>query len=388
MASLECTVDGIKFANPFVIGSGPPGTNAKVIAKAFDEGWGGVVAKTISLDASKVTNVAPRYARMRATGSKEILGWQNIELISDRPFETWLDEFKQLKDSHPDGVLIASVMEEYNRDAWIEIIERTQETGVDAFELNFSCPHGLPERKMGAAMGQNSEILEEVCGWVNGAAKIPVWAKMTPNVTHIVDPARAALRAGCEGVAAINTILSVMSVDLDTLLPEPTVEGYSVPGGYSCKAVRPIALRMVMELATMMYGGGSGNKIGTISKGEFADRSISAIGGVETGEDAAQFILLGGSTVQVCTGVMIHGYKLASELCRGLEEFMDKHNFSSIEDFRGHSLQYFTTHAELVRRQHEVKAREKAERAGIVTKDTAWDGDSFVEQSNRLVSND
>ncbi len=388
MASLACTVDGIKFSNPFVIGSGPPGTNAKVIAKAFEEGWGGVIAKTISLDASKVTNVAPRYARMRASESREVLGWQNIELISDRPFDTWMDEFKQLKDSYPDGVLIASVMEEYNKDAWIELIERTQESGVDAFELNFSCPHGLPERKMGAAMGQNSEILEEVCGWVNSVATIPVWAKMTPNVTHIVDPARAALRAGCEGVAAINTILSVMGVDLETLRPQPTVEGYSVPGGYSCKAVRPIALRMVMELATMMYGGGSGNPIGEMSSGEFPDRSISAIGGVETGEDAAQFILLGGSTVQVCTGVMIHGYKLASELCRGLEAFMEKHGFDSIEDFRGHSLQYFSTHAELVRRQHEVKAREKAERAGIVTKDTAWDGDSFVEQSNRLVSND
>jgi len=388
MSLLECTVDGIKFANPFVIGSGPPGTNAKVIGKAFDEGWGGVVAKTISLDASKVVNVAPRYARMRAIGTKEVLGWENIELISDRPFDTWLDEFRQIKDKYPDGVLIASVMEEYNKDAWIEIIQRTQEAGVDAFELNFSCPHGLPERKMGAAMGQASDILKEVCGWVNSVSKIPVWAKMTPNITHIVDPARAALRAGCEGIAAINTILSVMSVDLETLRPEPSVEGYSVPGGYSCKAIRPIALRMVMELATMMYGGNSGNKIGDISQGEFTDRSLSAIGGVETGEDAAQFILLGASTVQVCTGVMVHGYKLAGELCRGLEAFMQKHGFNSIEEFRGHSLQYFTTHAELVRRQHEVKAREKAERAGIVTEDAAWEGDSFVEQSSKLVSND
>ena len=388
MPSLECIVDGVRFANPFVVGSGPPGTNAKVIAKAFDEGWGGVIAKTVSLDASKVVNVAPRYARMRAAGTNEVLGWQNIELISDRPFETWLDEFRQLKERYPEGVLIASVMEEYNKDAWIEIIERVQETGVDAFELNFSCPHGLPERKMGAAMGQNTEILEEVCGWVNSVATIPVWAKMTPNVTHIVDPARAALRAGCEGIAAINTILAVMGVDLDTLRPEPTVEGYSVPGGYSCKAVRPIALRMVMELATMMYGGGSGSAIGCLSRGEFPDRSLSAIGGVETGDDAAQFLLLGASTVQVCTGVMIHGYKLASELCRGLEAFMEKHGFDSIDAFRGHSLQYFTTHAELVRRQHEVKAREKAEREGVVTKDAAWDGDAFVEQSNKLVSND
>ncbi|VAX40517.1 NAD-dependent dihydropyrimidine dehydrogenase subunit PreA [hydrothermal vent metagenome] len=392
MSRLQCTVDGLTLPNPFVIGSGPPGTNAKVIGKAFDEGWGAVIAKTISLDASKVVNVAPRYARMRAAGSKEVIGWENIELISDRPFETWLEEFRQLKDAYPDGVLIASVMEEYNKDAWIEIIERTQEAGVDGFELNFSCPHGLPERKMGAAMGQDPEIITEVCQWVNGAATIPVWAKMTPNITHIVDPARAALEAGCEGIAAINTILSVMGIDLDTLRPEPTVEGYSVPGGYSCKAVRPIALRMVMELGTMMYGGTSGMPIpedgGPAAKGEFPDRSLSAIGGVETGEDAAQFILLGAHTVQVCTGVMVHGYKLAGELCRGLEAFMAKHNFDSLEAFRGHSLRYFTTHAELVRRQHEVKAREKAERAGMVTKDAAWEGDSFVEQSDRLVSNE
>ncbi len=391
MADLSVTVDGIRFPNPFVIGSGPPGTNANVINKAFAEGWGAVIAKTISLDASKVINVAPRYARLRSHDKKEVYGWQNIELISDRPFDVWMDEFKKVKDKHPDGILIASIMEEYNKDAWVEITERCQDVGVDAFELNFSCPHGLPERKMGAAMGQDPDILEEVCGWVNAAATIPVWAKMTPNITHIEDPARAALRAGCEGISAINTILSVTGVNLDTLRPEPTVEGYSVPGGYSCKAVRPIALRMVMELATMMYGGGSGRPIDESEdakyEGEFPDRSLSAIGGVETGEDAAQFILLGGGTVQVCTGVMIHGYKLAATLCEGLGAFMDRHGFASIEEFRGRSLRYFTTHAELVRRQAEVKAAEKAEAAGMVTKDTAWEGDTFVEQSDKLVSN-
>ncbi len=379
MADLSVTVDGLKLPNPFVIGSGPPGTNANVIGKAFDDGWGAVIAKTISLDASKVINVAPRYARMRVgpKGSETIVGWQNIELISDRPFDTWIEEFKQLKKKYPDRVLIASIMEEYRKAAWEEIVERCQDAGVDAFELNFSCPHGLPERKMGAAMGQDPAILEEVCGWVNGVATKPVWAKMTPNITHIEDPARAALRSmggGCEGIAAINTILCVMGVDLKTLRPEPTVEGYTTPGGYSCKAVRPIALRMVMECARMM-------------KHEFPGRSISGIGGVETGEDAAQFILLGASTVQVCTGVMIHGYAMVKELCRGLEAFMDQHGFKSIEDFRGHSLQFFTTHADLVARQAEAKAMEKAAARGTVTKDTQWQGDKFVEQSQRLVAN-
>jgi dihydroorotate dehydrogenase subfamily 1 len=375
MTNLAVTVNGLKFKNPFVIGSGPPGTNANVINKAFAEGWGGVVAKTISLEADKVTNVAPRYARMRATGSKEVFGWQNIELISDRPFATWLDEFKSIKEAHPDGILIASIMEEYNRDAWIEIVERCQEAGVDAFELNFSCPHGLPERKMGMAMGENPEIVAEVTGWAMESASVPVWAKMTPNITHIVDPGRRALEAGCNGLAAINTILSVMGVDLKTLRPMPTVEGYTVPGGYSCKAVRPIALRMVMELARMQ-------------RADFPEATISAIGGIETGEDAAQFILLGAHTVQVCTGVMIHGYGMVKDMCDQLATFMAQHDFDSIDEFRGASLPYFSTHADLVRRQAEAKATAKAARAGMVEKDTQWEGDKFVEQSDRLVSND
>jgi dihydropyrimidine dehydrogenase (NADP+)/dihydropyrimidine dehydrogenase (NAD+) subunit PreA len=370
MPTLEITVNGLNLPNPFIIGSGPPGTNANVIGKAFDEGWGGVVAKTISLDASKVINVAPRYARLRTEKSNEIYGWQNIELISDRPFKVWLDEFKQLKDKYPDKIVIASIMEEYNKDAWVEIVERCQDTGVDAFELNFSCPHGLPERKMGAAMGQDCGIMEEVCGWVMGATKIPVWAKLTPNVTHIEDGCAAALRAGCDGVSAINTILCVTSVDLDTLRPEPTVEGYTTPGGYSCTAVRPIALRMVKECAE------------TIRK-SYPDRTLSAIGGIESGNDAAQFILLGGDTVQVCTGVMKQGYGMVKKMKDELLSFMAKHNFEHISDFKGHSLQYFTTHADLVKRQAEAKAAAKA-KAGVVAKDGEWQGDQFVKQTDAL----
>src|SRR5688572_29130244 len=270
MPTLETTVNGLKLPNPFVIGSGPPGTNANVIGKAFDEGWGAVIAKTISLDASKVINVAPRYARLKTEQSKEIYGWQNIELISDRPFGVWIDEFKQLKDKYPDKIVIASIMEEYNKDAWVEIVERCQATGIDAFELNFSCPHGLPERKMGAAMGQDCVIMEEVCRWVMEAARVPVWVKLTPNVTRVEEPARAALRAGCQGVSAINTIRSVMGVNLETLRPEPTVEGFSTPGGYSCTAIRPIALAMCMEIATVI-------------RDEFPGRTLSGIGGIETG---------------------------------------------------------------------------------------------------------
>ncbi|HMB95534.1 MAG TPA: NAD-dependent dihydropyrimidine dehydrogenase subunit PreA, partial [Tepidisphaeraceae bacterium] len=342
----------------------------------FDEGWGAVICKTISLDSSKVINVAPRYGRLRGTKSDEIYGWENIELISDRPFKTWIEEFKQIKNKYPDGILIASVMEEYRRDAWVEIIERCQEAGVDAFELNFSCPHGLPERKMGSAMGEDPKILEEVCGWVMKSAKVPVWAKMTPNVTHIEEPSRAALRAGCDGISAINTIRSVIGVNLETLRPEPSVEGFTTPGGYSCKAILPIALRMCMEIAQVI-------------KKEFPGKTLSGIGGIETGDDAAQFILLGSDTVQVCTGVMKMGYACVKGMCDQLQSFMEKHKFNSIADFKGHSLQYFSTHAHLVELQAAAKKRaaEKIASKKMVGADGEWRGEDFVKQSDALAGN-
>ncbi len=376
MPTLASTVDGLSLPNPFIIGSGPPGTNLNVIAKAFKEGWGAVIAKTVSLDASKVVNVSPRYGKLMANDSKEVIGWENIELISDRPFHLWIEEFKKCKDMFPQGVLIASIMEEYNKDAWIEIVERCQDAGVDAFELNFSCPHGLPERKMGAAMGQCPEVLEEVCSWVKGAAKKPVWAKMTPNITHIEDPSRAALRGGATGIAAINTIRSVIGVNLDTLRPEPSVEGYTTPGGYSSKAVRPIALRMVMEIATMI-------------RKEFPGKTLSGIGGVENGNDAAQFILLGADTVQVCTGVMKFGYEMVKPMQEELLAFMEKHKFETLADFKGKSLDYFTTHADLVSKQTTRKAAQKAAAAGKAVKsDGEWRGDDFVKQSDALSRDD
>ncbi|KAJ8435030.1 hypothetical protein Cgig2_027239 [Carnegiea gigantea] len=415
---LTVKVNGLTMPNPFVIGSGPPGTNYTVMKRAFDEGWGAVIAKTVSLDAAKVINVTPRYARLRAgvNGSPkgQIIGWENIELISDRPLETMLREFKQLKEEYPDRILIASIMEEYNKASWEELIDRVEQTGIDAIEINFSCPHGMPERKMGAAVGQDCAMLEEVCGWINEKATVPVWAKMTPNITDITQPARVALKSGCEGIAAINTIMSVMGINLTTLRPEPCVEGYSTPGGYSSKAVHPIALAKVMSIAKMM-------------KAEFSeDHSLSGIGGVETGADATEFILLGANTVQVqfsnvtvkklgifnlkiwvhsfeddfdlemilfmmivysvCTGVMMHGYGLVKKLCSELKDFMRMHNFSTIEDFRGASLPYFTTHTELVRMQQEAIRQRKAVRKGLAS-DKDWTGDGFVQETESMVSN-
>ncbi|CAI5477367.1 unnamed protein product [Closterium sp. Yama58-4] len=368
---LSVEVNGLRLPNPFVIASGPPGTNYVVMKKAFDEGWGGVICKTLSLDSSKVVNVTPRYAKLRAPHSRDVIGWQNIELISDRPFHVMLAELKQLKAEYPERVLIASIMEEFNRDAWEEIIGRCEEVGVDAFEINFSCPHGMPERRMGMAMGQDCELLHEMCGWINAAAHIPVWAKMTPNITDITQPARVALEAGCEGVSAINTITSVMEVNLKTLRPEPCVEGYTTPGGYSSKAVRPIALAHVMKIARMQAERFPGQ-----------GKSLSGIGGVETGENAAEFILLGADTVQVCTGVMLHGYGLVKSLCGGLQGFMEQHGFTSISDFKGHSLQYFTTHTDLVRRQREAVEQRNAAKRGLA----GWAVDqAILSEEDRVV---
>jgi dihydroorotate dehydrogenase subfamily 1 len=353
--SLKTTVTRIDFENPFLLGSGPPGTNAKVIAKSFDLGWGGVVGKTISLDASKVVNTAPRYGKLKDPTHPEIVvGFENIELISDRPYATWLDEFRQLKKQYKNRVLIASVMEEYRKEAWQQIIREVQETGVDGFELNLSCPHGLPERKMGMAMGEDPSIVEEVTGWVKEVAKIPVWAKMTPNVGDPKVPARAAMKAGADGISMINTILSVVGVDLRTLRPMPTVEGHAVPGGYSGQAVRPIALRQVMEVARGIPG-----------------VPISGMGGIDTGGDAAQFFAMGSSTVQVCTGAMLQGYEVIAKLKEELAKVLVDHKMESISQLVGKSLPYFTTHADLVARQ----AAAKAAKTGANRDAETWKGE-------------
>src|SRR6476659_4299700 len=361
---LSITVNGIKFPNPFLLGSGPPGTNARVLAKSFDAGWGGAVAKTVSLESAKVVNVVPRYGKLRSRRTGEVIGFENIELISDRPIDVWLDEFRQVKKEYPNNILIASIMEEDEKSRWQELVRMVQDTGVDGFELNFSCPHGMTERKMGSEMGEHPDLTQEVTSWVTEVAKIPVWAKMTPNITNIREPAQAAISGGAVGISAINTILSVIGVDLDTLRPMPTVEGHCVPGGYSAQAVRPIALRMVSQLALGLTAGVS-------------------IGGIENSHDSLEFMLLGASTVQICTGVMLQGVKMIDELTEGVEKFMVDKGFESVQEMVGKSLPYFATHMDLVQKMKTAKRS----KAGEASRDNEWAQKDITEKTAELTSN-
>ncbi len=371
---LATTVCGLRFENPFIIASGPPSTNARIICKSFEAGWGGSVAKTVALTSTPVVNVQPRYGKLKApTGG--VIGFENIELISDRTLEEWEDDFKRVKDEWPTRILIGSVMESYEKGRWQEVASRVVAAGCDAVELNFSCPHGHPEMGMGAAMGQDPERVETVTRWVVDAIDVPVWAKMTPNITDMCVPAAAARRGGAHGVSAINTILGCIGINMRTLKPMPTVEGHSTPGGYSYLAVKPIALRFISEMARAMPG-----------------YPISGMGGVTTSVDAFEHILVGASTVQSCTGPMLQGFEMVTELIEGLEAKLEQHGFDSVADAVGHSLQFFTTHHHLVELQEAKKARraaakeakEAAEQAASIDRDTDWGKGSFQEEVGRL----
>lgn len=365
--TLAVAMGSLTFDNPFVLGSGPPGTNANVICKAFAAGWGGVVAKTTCLSDSHVVNVVPRYGKMRSP-SGDVVGFENIELISDRPFEHWEDDFKRVKKEYPHKMLIASIMERYEKPRWQEVARRCAQAGVDALELNFSCPHGHPEQGMGAAMGICHKRVGEVTSWVTEAVPLPVWAKMTPNITHIDEPARAAWESGAQGISAINTILSIIGIDLATLRPLPTVEGYSVPGGYSAQAIKPIGLKHVRDIAVAL-----------------PEATISGMGGVCNAHDAIEYLLLGARTVQVCTGAMLQGVQLIDVLTAGLHKFMVDHKFSRVDEIVGKSLPYFTTHHDLVERQAAKKAVKKAARAGH---DTVWADGDLQTTTARMTSNE
>jgi dihydropyrimidine dehydrogenase (NAD+) subunit PreA len=319
MANISSDFLGIKSPNPFWLASAPP-TDKKInVLRAFEAGWGGVVWKTLG---SQVKNVSSRYSALNYGGQK-IMGFNNIELISDRPLSINLKEIAECIRLFPDRAMVVSLMADNNKESWHELIKQVEDTGAHGFELNFGCPHGMTERGMGAAVGQDPEIAKMVVEWVMEKATIPVITKLTPNVHSVVPTGRAVVEAGTNALSLINTIQSVTGVDLDTLVPNPYVDGKSVFGGYCGPAVKPIALKMLT----------------TIAQNELTKKvPVSGIGGVSTWKDAVEFMLLGASNVQVCTAAMKHGFRIVEDMCEGLNNWMDEKGFEKLTDFIGKSV--------------------------------------------------
>jgi dihydropyrimidine dehydrogenase (NAD+) subunit PreA len=318
MVDLSIDCGGIKSPNPFWLASAPPTNSSYQVCKAFEAGWGGAVWKTIG---EPVMNVCNRYGSVDYNGQK-ILGLNNIELISDRPIEVNLREIGETKKLWPDRAVIASLMVESKREVWHDIVKRTIDTGCDGIELNYGCPHGMSERGMGSAVGQVPEYCQMITEWVMEVSTIPVLVKLTPNVGDIRFPGRAAKRAKAHGISLINTINTIMGIDLDTFELKPSVGGKGGHGGYAGPAVKPIALNMVSQIALDPE----------------INLPISGIGGISTWRDALEFILLGASSVQVCTAVMHYGFRIVEDMAEGLTNWMEEKGYASLDQVRGKSL--------------------------------------------------
>ncbi|OCX52814.1 dihydropyrimidine dehydrogenase subunit B [Mucilaginibacter sp. PPCGB 2223] len=319
MADISSDFLGIKSPNPFWLASAPPTDKKLNVLRAFEAGWGGVVWKTLG---SQVKNVSSRYSAVDYHGSR-VMGFNNIELISDRPLDINLREIREVLKEFPDRAMIVSLMADNDRESWHELIKKVEDTGAHGLELNFGCPHGMTERGMGAAVGQDPEIARMVVEWVMEVATIPVITKLTPNVHSVVPTGLASVLGGTNALSLINTIQSVTGVDLDSFVPNPNVGGKSAFGGYCGPAVKPIALKFLT----------------TIAQNEITRRvPISGIGGVSTWKDAVEFMLLGASNVQVCTAAMKHGFRIVEDMIEGLNYWMDDKGFKKLDDFIGKSV--------------------------------------------------
>ncbi len=323
MVDLSASFVGIKSPNPFWLASAPPTDRKTNVERAFRAGWGGVVWKTLGEEGPPVVNVSgARYGAIYGP-DRRVMALNNIELITDRDLEINLREIKEVKREWPDRALVVSLMVPCDEESWRKILARVEETECDGVELNFGCPHGMSERGMGSAVGQVPEYIEMVTRWCKAHTRMPVIVKLTPNVADIRHPAHAAKRGGADAVSLINTINSIMGVDLDAMAPVNPIDGKGTHGGMCGPAVKPIALSMVSEIAR---------------DPKTAGLPISGIGGVTIWRDAAEFIALGAGNVQVCTAVMTYGFKIIDELTSGLKSFMAVKGYRSIDDFRGRAI--------------------------------------------------
>ena len=317
MVKKDLSVDflGVHFENPFCLSSSPVGNCFEMCKKAYDTGWAGVVFKTIGPGDFLIDEVSPRFDAVTKEATP-FVGFKNMEQIAEHPLEQNLEDLRKLKQAYPDKVLIASIMGPTEKD-WEELARLVTEAGADMIEMNLSCPQ-MTTHAMGSDVGTNAELCKSFCAAVKRGSKLPMMAKMTPNITDMVPVAKACLEGGADGIAAINTIKSICNVDLDRKIGMPIINGKSSISGYSGKAVKPVALRFVQQMRDGIPG-----------------VAISGIGGIETWEDAAEFILLGATTLQVTTSIMQYGYRIVEDMKNGLMHYMEEQGVDHLQDLVG-----------------------------------------------------
>ncbi|MBQ1527652.1 MAG: NAD-dependent dihydropyrimidine dehydrogenase subunit PreA [Lachnospiraceae bacterium] len=312
---LKADLCGIPLENPFLLSSSVVASTYDMCARAFEAGWAGVCFKTVcTLD---IHEASPRYSAVSGSAGN-IMGFKNIEQLSDHSVAENMEIFRRLKAKYPSKLILASIMGQ-NEEEWGELARSCEENGADAVELNFSCPN-MAEGGLGSDIGQVPELVERFTAAAKRACGIPVIAKLTPNVAVMSPAAEAAKRGGADGIAAINTIKSVTGVDIHTYLTAPAVHGKSAVGGYSGNAVKPIALRFIAELG---------------QNPALAGMHITGMGGIETWQDALEFIMLGAGSVQVTTAVMQYGYRIIDDLKSGLNLYLTEKGFKSIKEVIG-----------------------------------------------------
>jgi len=329
--SLEVDFAGVRFKNPFMLSSAPPTGSGEMIERAFEEGWGGAIVKTLAYDIRQTQNVQPRIHSVHQDG--RIIGFSNIELGSPKPIEVWLKDMGRIKKRYPGHVLFASLLhtEGLVESQWVDTARRCEEAGVDGLELNFSCSHGMAESGGGASIASNVDLIKKVLGWVKGAVRIPVMVKLPAMVENLPYKAMAAKESGADAISAINTLNSLSGVDIYRFIPHPQVDDKSAYSGLSGPAIKPVGLRCVAQIASS------------------ADIPISGIGGIVNWEDAVEYMLVGASTVQICSAVMQYGYRIIKDLETGLRHYMEKMGFERVRDFVGLALPHIKKHNELSR---------------------------------------
>ena len=329
LPSLAIDFCGIHCENPFFLASSAVCTNYEMVARAFDAGWAGVFYKTICLQ--EIHEVSPRFDAVQQEGQADFYAFRNMEQLSENPTEMDFDILRRLKRDYPTKVVVASIMGQ-TEEQWIELAKMAEAAGVDAIELNFSCPQ-MRLTGMGSDVGQNSELVMFYTAYVKRSVSIPVIPKMTPNITQITHPATAAFFADADAISAINTIKSV------TMGERVRVSGHKTISGLSGRAVRPIALRHILEMAqSPMLSGTLGKAL-----------ELSGIGGIETWRDALEFIQLGCRNVQVCTAVMQYGYRIIDDLILGLQHYLAERGIDNLAKVVGEELPNFVTPTDLDR---------------------------------------